>query len=252
MPDNTLTVEPALVEAGGRPAAVDARTRIQFVLLQALVTIVLCYQLLFSQNRLLTPEAKQLVILGLMLFIAGVIFLPVRMWETGWPVVGLVLGDTAITTAIIYLSGNAESSLYLTYFLVMLIAAFAPSLKQMISLSVTLCAAYGMILYIDSLQTGSLSEGRLLGITVLLVLAIFYGATTETVRRERQKKASLLEQIRDLKRIEQELRAKSSLDWVTGLANRRRFDEVFQLEWARANREGTPLSVFTAVQISQG
>ncbi len=243
MPDNTEVVEPAQRESRLTASFADARDRLQFVLLQALVTIVLCYQLLFSQEAFVSSEVKQIIILGLLLFIAGVMFLPARLWESGWPVVGLVLGDTAITTAIIYLSGNAGSSLYLTYFLVMLIGAFAPSLKQMIGLSVILCTAYGAVLYLDSLDTGSLSEGRLLGITVLLIMAVFYGATTETVRRERQKKAGLLEQINTLKRLEAELQKQSGQDWLTGLANRRRFDEIIQQEWARARRDETPLGL---------
>ena len=243
MPDNAVVVESALRESRLTASFADARDRLQFILLQTLVTIVLCYQVLFSQESFLSAEVKELIVLGLLLFIAGVMFLPARLWENGWPVVGLVLGDTAITTAIIYLSGNAGSSLYLTYFLVMLIGAFAPNLKQMIGLSVILCAAYGALLYLDSLDTGSLSEGRLLGITVLLIMAVFYGATTETMRRERQKKAGLLEQINMLKRIEAELQTQSGQDWLTGLANRRRFDEVFQDEWGRARRDETSLGV---------
>lgn len=243
MPDNAAAVEPAPRDFRSTALYTDARDRLQFILLQTLVTIVLCYQLLFSQEAVVSTEAKEFIILGLLLFIAGVMFLPARLWENGWPIVALVLGDTAITTTIIYLSGNAGSSLYLIYFLVMLIGAFAPSLKQMIGLSIILCAAYGAVLYLDSLESGSLSEGRLLGITVLLIMAVFYGATTETVRRERQKKAGLVEQIHMLKRIEAELQTQSGQDWLTGLANRRRFDEMVQQEWARAKREEASLAV---------
>jgi len=237
MPEKAVGETSSPTVPGFAAAFTDARDRLQFILLQTLVTIVLCYQLLFSQESFLSAEAKEFIILGLLLFIAAVMSLPARRWESGWPVVGLVLGDTAITTAIIYLSGNAGSSLYLTYFLVMLIGAFAPNLKQMIGLSVILCAAYGVVLYLDSLATGSLSEGRLLGVTVLLIMAVFYGAMTETVRRERQKKASLLEQVNMLKRIEAELQTQSGQDWLTGLANRRRFDEMLQQEWGRARRD---------------
>ncbi len=242
MPEETMSMQSPPADSL-LSALSDARHRLQFIMLQALVTIVLSYQILFSHSTSLSSDVKHLVVLGLLLFIAGVMFLPSRTWENGWPIVALVLGDTAITTAIIYLSGNAGSSLYLTYFLVMLIGAFAPNLKQMIGLSVILCAAYGVILYLDSLETGTISEGRLLGITVLLIMAVFYGATTETVRRERQKKDNLLEQINTLKRIEQELRAQSGQDWLTGLTNRRRFDETFQKEWARARREETSLAI---------
>ena len=243
MPENTAVAESPPTISRFAAAFTAAGGRLQFVMLQTLVTIVLCYQLLFSAETVISTEIKQVIILGLLLFIAAVMFLPARLWGSGWPVVALVLGDTAITTAIIYLSGNAGSFLYLTYFLVMLIGAFAPSLKQMIGLSVSLCAAYGAVLYLDSLESGSLSEGRLLGITVLLVMAVFYGVTTETVRWEQQKKGSLLEQINMLKRIEAELQTQSGQDWLTGLANRRRFDEMFQQEWGRARRDETSLAV---------
>jgi diguanylate cyclase (GGDEF)-like protein len=243
MPDNAVVVQPEIEESQMAVSFAGTSGRLQFILLQTLVTIVLCYQLLFSRESVVSSEVKEFIVLGLLLFIAGMMFLPARMWGRSWPVVALVLGDTAITTAIIYLSGNAGSSLYLIYFLVMLIGALAPSLKQMIGLSVILCAAYGALLYLDSLETGSLSEGRLLGIPVLLVLAVFYGVTTEAVRWERQKRAGLLEQINTLKRTEVELQAQSGRDWLTGLANRRRFDEMIQQEWGRAKRDETALGV---------
>jgi diguanylate cyclase (GGDEF)-like protein len=243
MPDNAVVVQPEIEESQMAVSFAGTSGRLQFILLQTLVTIVLCYQLLFSRESVVSSEVKEFIVLGLLLFIAGMMVLPARMWGRSWPVVALVLGDTAITTAIIYLSGNAGSSLYLIYFLVMLIGALAPSLKQMIGLSVILCAAYGALLYLDSLETGSLSEGRLLGIPVLLVLAVFYGVTTEAVRWERQKRAGLLEQINTLKRTEVELQAQSGRDWLTGLANRRRFDEMIQQEWGRAKRDETALGV---------
>jgi len=243
MPDNAVVVQPEIEESQMAVSFAGTSGRLQFILLQTLVTIVLCYQLLFSRESVVSSEVKEFIVLGLLLFIAGMMFLPARMWGRSWPVVALVLGDTAITTAIIYLSGNAGSSLYLIYFLVMLIGALAPSLKQMIGLSVILCAAYGALLYLDSLETGSLSEGRLLGIPVLLILAVFYGVTTEAVRWERQKRAGLLEQINTLKRTEVELQAQSGRDWLTGLANRRRFDEMIQQEWGRAKRDETALGV---------
>ena len=114
MPENTAIAESPPTTSRFAAAFTDAGGRLQFVMLQTLVTIVLCYQLLFSAETVVSAAIKQVIILGLLLFIAAVMFLPARLWESGWPVVGLVLGDTAITTAIIYLSGNAGSFLYLT------------------------------------------------------------------------------------------------------------------------------------------
>jgi len=46
-----------------------------------------------------------------------------------------------------------------------------------------------------------------------------------------------------LKRREDELRARALVDGLTGIANRRRLDEVLEQEWRRARRAQEPLSV---------
>jgi signal transduction histidine kinase len=181
-----------------------ASNRPQLVLLQALVMIVLSYQLLFSRGALLAFEVQQMVVLGLMVVTAGLMFLPARLWAITWVVGSVVLFDTAVTTYILYLSGNAGSDLFLIYFLILLIAGFTSTFKQMIALSVILCAAYGASLYFLSERTGSLLEGHLLRIPVLLILATFYGVTAEAARKERHQKAGLLETIAALKRSEEE------------------------------------------------
>jgi diguanylate cyclase (GGDEF)-like protein/PAS domain S-box-containing protein len=45
------------------------------------------------------------------------------------------------------------------------------------------------------------------------------------------------------KDIEQKLATLATMDGLTGIANRRHFDERLENEWARARREGTPLSL---------
>ena len=47
----------------------------------------------------------------------------------------------------------------------------------------------------------------------------------------------------EYKNLEQKLAALAALDGLTGLANRRHFDERLENEWARARREGTTLSL---------
>src|SRR5207245_4229997 len=107
--------------------------------------------------------------------------LPTRVLESDWFVSALVLGDTALTTSIIYLSGNNSSELYITYFLVILIAAFSTSLKQLIGLSVILCIAYGVLLALGVKGSGSLSESHLLTFLLLFIMVTFYVVLVETV-----------------------------------------------------------------------
>ncbi len=182
----------------------SAANRLGFILLQTLVTIVLCYELLFSGDAVLPSDYQQPLVGVLMLINAVLIFLPTRVLEAEWFPGALVMGDTGLTTAIIYLSGNASSDLYVTYFLILLIAAFSTSLNQLIGLSVVPCAAYGMLLVLEMQETGSLSESHLLRIPILLSMATFYGVFAEMIRKERRQKAGLIDNIAALKQAEQE------------------------------------------------
>jgi len=182
----------------------NAATRFRFILLQTLVTIVLSYQVLFSRGTDLPTDERQLLVAVLLLIITVLMFLPARVLERNWFTGTLVVGDTALTTVIIYLSGNASSDLYITYFLIVLIAAFTTSLKQLISLSTILCLAYGGVLYFELNQAGSVDESHLLRIPVLLIMAAFYGVFAEMVRKERRQKAGLIDYITALKQAEEE------------------------------------------------
>jgi hypothetical protein len=187
-----------------KTGVLDAATRFRFILLQTLVTIVLSYQLLFSRETDLPTDARQLITAVLLLVITVLMALPAWVLERNWFTSTLVIGDTALTTLIIYLSGNASSDLYITYFLIVLIAAFTTSLKQLISLSTILCLAYGGILYFELKETSTVSESHLLRIPILLIMAAFYGVFAEMVRKERKQKAGLIDYIAALKQAEEE------------------------------------------------
>lgn len=185
-------------------AVPESPTRHQFILVQALVMIFLSCQVLFSRESFMVFKTQELLVLGLLAGTACLMFLPARLWEASWVVGTAVLFDTAITTYIFYLSGNAGSDLYMVYFLILLIAAFASTLKQMIGLSLILCAAYGGNLFLTTGQSGAELTGHLVRIPVLLILATFYGVTVETVRKERTRGTGLLDTISALRRSEEE------------------------------------------------
>lgn len=199
-PDKTAAqVEPSLISSTGY-------NRYQLILLHTLVTIVLCYQLLFSKDPLLPSTVLDLVALVLIGTIIGLSVLPPSLWATQWLVWALVLFDTGITTVAIYLSGHASANFYVAYFLIMLIAAFAPTLPQMLGLSVILCLSYGVMLYLETGELGVLGESHWLQIPILLILAIFYGSTNESARKLSRDKTLLVEQISERKRAEKALR----------------------------------------------
>lgn len=57
--------------------------------------------------------------------------------------------------------------------------------------------------------------------------------------------ARVMAQLR-VKRMADELRRNAALDPLTGLANRRRFDEAFEQEWLRARRQRSPIAIVLA------
>ncbi len=63
------------------------------------------------------------------------------------------------------------------------------------------------------------------------------------VTANEQLEQSVLERTAELEAANRQLAALSSTDALTGLANRRRFDEVWESEWQRAARMGLPLAL---------
>ena len=185
----------------------SAISRPRYVVLQSLVGVMLAYQLLSGAELIVSRPTSGVIVGGLVAMVLCLWYVPTSILQAAW-FSGTVIGiDTVLVTATIYLSGNARSDLYLSYFILMLIAASVRRLSHVIGLSLLLCAGYGFILYQGVVQTGSLSPGHLLGIPVLLVMALFYGLALQTIGAERQQKTLLLGSIEALKETEQALQA---------------------------------------------
>lgn len=182
-----------------------SHSRVRVMFLQSLVAGILSYELLVSNETIYGQNVSRMVALGLMLISMGIILLPKAALESTWFPGALISINTLLVTGTIYLSGNASSELYLTYFLLLLIASSAPSLKQLLGLSVIICAGYGILVYEHAMQSGTLAVGHLLGIPVLLIMSVFYGLTLETVAVERRRNRLLREDVQGLKQSEQVL-----------------------------------------------
>lgn len=72
---------------------------------------------------------------------------------------------------------------------------------------------------------------------------IVLAAKIRAMQRIIQMRQSLLVLTRKLDTANQELKRLTSLDGLTGIANRRHFDEILSREWRRAMRQGEELSV---------
>ena len=202
----SLAIPESLVTSDNE-AYVGAASRGRYVVLQALVGVMLGYQLLFGPEPIVSRATSEFIVGGLLVLIGCLLAVPSSMLQAAWFSGILITVDTALVTGVMYLSGHARSELYLAYFILMLIAASLRRLSHVIAFSLLLCAGYGLVLYQGSVQTGILSGGQLLGMPVLLVMAIFYGMALETIGSERQQKTQLLHSIEALRRTEQALQA---------------------------------------------
>lgn len=182
-------------------------SRPRYVVLQSLVGVMLAYQLLSGAELIASRPTSMVIVGGLVAMVLCLWYVPTSILQAAWFSGALIGIDTILVTATIYLSGNARSELYLSYFVLMLIAASVRRLSHVIGLSLLLCVGYGIILYQGVVQTGSLSPGHLLGVPVLLVMATFYGLALQTIGAERQQKTVLLGSIEALKETEQVLQA---------------------------------------------
>jgi PAS domain S-box-containing protein len=177
------------------------------LLLQSLLTIGLSYHLLFGRSEAFTAGTQEWIVLGLFMVMAVLMILPVRIVQAQWFIGTLVLVDTVLMTVILIWAGIADSDMYLAYFLIILLASFTPSLKQMIGLSALLCAGYAVVLYFSPFQSEATSNEHFLRIPMLLILATFYGATADTLRKEHRQKLDLSQKFSALKQTEEALRA---------------------------------------------
>ena len=181
------------------------KPKTRFIFLQALVSIILSYELLFSPEIIISFAAEQALAIGFWVLTFSLAFLKAPYFRARWFVGSIAVTDTVLAVTAIYLSGNANSHFFIAFFLLIFIAASVPKLKQILALSVLVSVGYSLAVYHVMAASGSVSFGHLMGIPVLLVMGLFYGITLESLAQERAEKITLLEQVQTLKFEETEL-----------------------------------------------
>ena len=87
----------------------------------------------------------------------------------------------------------------------------------------------------------------LVAIAIVAAITVFLRLRTRHLRqRQAEMERLVAEKTEELRLANEHLARLSFVDSLTGLANRRRFDEVLREEWQRARRFGTPLAAVLA------
>ncbi|WP_447980285.1 putative bifunctional diguanylate cyclase/phosphodiesterase [Candidatus Nitrospira bockiana] len=198
--------------------------RSNFLQLQALVSIVLAYQLLLSPTSKPSHDFELLIILGLMSACGLIMVIPLRLLTTEWFPGALAVFDTAVTTTMMYGSGTAGSDLYLAFFVIILIVTATRTALTMTIFLALVTVIYGFVLYQEVKATGQVLEHHLIRIPFLLIMAIFYRRTAETARML------------------------TYYDQLTGLPNRRHFVRL-AAQHLRSRLAGARASAILAVDL---
>ncbi len=186
------------------------RYRAQILILQSLVSIVLSYQVLYTPETVLARPVQEILVLGLLSLLGAAFFLPFRLIESRAFTIILLLIDTAITSSIIYTTGQQGSDLYLAYFLIILISASMRTLRMKIICSGTIGTLYGVVLYLS--HGGALFlEGHLIRISILLIMGVVYSVLSDSLEQERKGKQTLMEEMTERRRAEEALKASETL-----------------------------------------
>lgn len=97
------------------------------------------------------------------------------------------------------------------------------------------------VLYLENNQlAGAFAPGR---IQILKMLSAQAAIAIENARLYESLERQVAERTHELSEANRQLQQLSEYDGLTGIANRRKFDAVWNTEWTRAIRQGLPLAV---------
>ncbi len=159
--------------------------------------IIIGYITLFSHAGKYFPAILYVVLPIYALTNIFLSFSPEKWFRTRKLVYSIILFDIGITTVIIYIVGPKDSEFYVTFFLILLMAAITRKAIFVYSTFGIILVAYGVTSYIQSPQT-FFSTHSLLQFPFILILAIFLRGMIVSYNRICQEKELLKEDYREL------------------------------------------------------
>ncbi len=137
----------------------------------------------------------------------------------------LVIVDTAALSASLVLTDQLGSDLYLTYYLIIVVAGFWKDFRWSLAFAFLISSVYACLLFIaDDLGTDTY-----LRIPFLFSASVFYGYFTQIAGAEYKRREEAEKNVR--------------IDFLTDLPNRKALDEKLKQEVERAIRYGGMLSL---------
>lgn len=202
-----------------------APNKLTVIRLRWLVIILCSYLLLFSPEIWLAPVLVQGFVLFYILTNVALCFTEKSLFKSSYFYSPLVIFDTLFVTFSLVITGNLETDFYLTYFLVIILSGFWQDFRWSLGFGVVITSLYGLFLFLAEAP----DLGMVLRVPFLFVTSLFYGYFTQVVRTE--------------KTLREKAEQEAGRDFLTGLSNRRAFEQKIEEELERARRYKRPLCV---------
>ena len=219
------TVDSQLLGLTAKRFIVDPPNKQTIIQLRWLVVIVSAYMLIFPEQILLGPVLIHGFALLYVLSNAALYFLLERFFKSLRLFSLLVVFDTLALSFCLIVTGQLGSDLYLTYFLIIIIAGFWRDFRWSVGFAVVISLLYSGLLFLAE----NLTTYLFLRVPFLFAASLLYGYFTHILTSERTLR----------EKAEQEARR----DFLTGLPNRQAYDERIREEVERANRYSRSLSL---------
>lgn len=174
-------------------------------ILQWLIVIVLSTHVILTGQTSVGIVKVETFVLALLLGNLALVYgLPVIMsWNAA--ATTLVIIDSLVIPITLLQSGITNTSFYVVYFGIVMIAGASGSLKRALILSAVTCATYGFLEFgrfaLLNERNPEQFEVILLRVPFFLIMTVYYGALAEFAQKQRVEKEKMAKQANDIRTI---------------------------------------------------
>ena len=194
-----------VASAGSRSPRLDKKHTV--IIIQWLIVIVTSYLIVFSEGQVSEDPIVYGLVVVLLISALVIYRLPVELFDHRYFDTALLLTDTMLISAAIYMNRTIPWDLFLIYFFILLLAAIGTNLLRIVIGSVVVSLLYLAVLVEKGAGIPQISTDLVIRIPFLFGVSVLYGYLSENANRER-KRAELAEE-----------RERTKMDLVSSLAH---------------------------------
>jgi len=194
-----------VASAGSKSPRLDKKHTV--IILQWLIVIVTSYLMLFSEGQVSEDPMVYGLVVVLLISALVIYRLPVELFDHRYFDTALLLTDTMLISAAIYMNRTIPWDLFLIYFFILLLAAIGTNLLRIVIGSVVVSLLYLAVLVEKGAGIPQISTDLVIRIPFLFGVSVLYGYLSENANREK-KRAELAEE-----------RERTKMDLVSSLAH---------------------------------